>query len=303
MCFVELVPAPRHAEQPTVRVLESDVAGHRVVAQLLREPRFRSWASVRSHIQRHRRLGVRLPSMRSRFPMRACSARGPAPATGWHLSPVACSLGPVRALVIAHGTPPSPEVLREFAEGADLLVCADGGLLHARDAGIQPHAVVGDLDSLAEDDIAHEAARIVRDTNPDATDLEKAVAWAIAAGATDVDVACAGGGRADHAIANLSILTINRGRARVRVIDDLFEISLVDGQIAIEGEPGTVISLVAIGTCTGVTTSGLRWDLDEHRLSFSPYGVHNEIRESPASVSVASGDLLLFKGRWVEKHR
>jgi thiamine pyrophosphokinase len=65
---------------------------------------------------------------------------------------------------------------------------------------------------------------------------------------------------------------------------------------------GTVVSLVAIGRCTWVTTTGLRWNLARHDLVFSPYGVHNEVAQSPASVSVESGDLLLFRGRWIEKH-
>jgi thiamine pyrophosphokinase len=72
---------------------------------------------------------------------------------------------------------------------------------------------------------------------------------------------------------------------------------------SIEGPVGTIVSLVSLGGCRGVTTTGLRWDLANADMTFSPYGIHNEIRESPASVSVQSGDILLFKGRWVEKHR
>jgi thiamine pyrophosphokinase len=85
--------------------------------------------------------------------------------------------------------------------------------------------------------------------------------------------------------------------------DELFRIRLVDGRVVVEGEAGTLISLVAIGRCEGVTTTGMRWDLTGYTLDFSPLGIHNEIASSPASVSCASGDLLLFEGRFVEKHR
>jgi thiamine pyrophosphokinase len=98
------------------------------------------------------------------------------------------------------------------------------------------------------------------------------------------------------------MLTLYRGRARIVIADDLFDISLVEGTATIEAEAGTVVSLVALGRCEGVTTRGLRWDLEDHALEFSPLGVHNEVRESPASVSVRSGDLLLFRGRFIEKH-
>ena len=63
-----------------------------------------------------------------------------------------------------------------------------------------------------------------------------------------------------------------------------------------------IVSLVALGRCEGVTTRGLRWDLEDYPLVFSPYGVHNELVRSPATVSVREGDLLLFKGRFVEHH-
>jgi thiamine pyrophosphokinase len=42
--------------------------------------------------------------------------------------------------------------------------------------------------------------------SPDATDLQKAIDFALARGATQIDIAAAGGGRADHALANLSVL-------------------------------------------------------------------------------------------------
>jgi thiamine pyrophosphokinase len=170
-------------------------------------------------------------------------------------------------------------------------------------AGFAIHAVVGDLDSVTPairealpPDVFHRAGRL------DTTDLEKAIRFCIDNGHHEVDVVCAAGGRADHTLANLSVLVRFRGEARLRILDESFTISLVDGSESIEGEPGAVISLIAIGECRGVTTTGLRWDLSDFTLPFSPRGVHNEIATSPATVSVQSGDLLLFRGHWVEHH-
>ena len=128
------------------------------------------------------------------------------------------------------------------------------------------------------------------------------MAFAIERGAKEVDVVGAGGGRADHALANLSLLTSYRGVATVRLQDDRFTTSLVEGFASIHAPVGTVVSLVALGMCTGVTTSGLRWPLNDFTLVFGPCGIHNEVVSNPAGVSVTSGDLLLFMGRWVEKH-
>lgn len=208
----------------------------------------------------------------------------------------------MRALVIAHGEPPSAELVHRLADSVGLIVAADGGALIALAHGITPDAVVGDLDTMME----HPEApippdRFHREDVLDTTDLQKSIAYAIEHGATEVDVIAHGGGRADHALANLSVLTIFRGTP-VRLHDDQFVISLVDGSAEVRGEPGTLVSLVAIGVCHGVTTSGMRWDLDNFSLTFSPRGIHNELVGRSATVSVRTGDLLLFEGRWVERH-
>ncbi len=171
-----------------------------------------------------------------------------------------------------------------------------------RSLGVTPDAVTGDFDSLGEARAAIPPDRLYPDPDPNATDLEKAVAWCLARGCDAVDIVGAGGGRADHALANLSVLVRFGRRARLRIVDERFAIELVDGEALIAAPPGTVVTLVAIGRCEGVSTSGLRWELHEAALAFSARGVHNEIARSPARVSVRSGDLLLFHGRWVEPH-
>ena len=164
--------------------------------------------------------------------------------------------------------------------------------------------MIGDLDSVDEDmRAAIPEGRFHRVSRLDITDLEKAVAFALARGSTDIEILGASGGRSDHALANLSVLVTHRGAAAIRVHDELFEVSLVDGSATIVGQAGTVVSLVALGECTGVTTDGLRWPLDDFTLPFGPRGIHNEIATSPARVSVKTGHLLVFKGRWIEKHQ
>jgi len=209
----------------------------------------------------------------------------------------------MRALVVANGQPPSPALLRRLAEAADMVVAADGGAAAVLAVGITPDAVVGDLDSITEHpELSLPPEILHRVPDPATTDLQKSVAFAIERGARAVDIVAAGGGRADHALANLSVLVTFRGQADLRIHDDQFEISLVNGSATIDAEPGTLISLVAIGLCHGVTTTGMRWDLTEFTLPFGPRGIHNEVASCPATIAVRNGDLLLFRGRWIERH-
>lgn len=217
---------------------------------------------------------------------------------------VASEVSPAtRALVIANGEPPSQALLEELAEGV-FVVAADGGADVALGLGVKPDAVVGDLDSLsgkARTTLGEEHLHQSEDF--ESTDLEKAIAFALERGATAIDIVGVGGGRADHALANLSVLVTFAGRADIRVVDEEFEISLVAGEASFEAPAGTVVSLVAMGECRGVTTTNLRWPLMDATLPFGSRGIHNEVVANPVAVRVESGDLLLFKGRWVEKHR
>ena len=209
----------------------------------------------------------------------------------------------MRALVIANGEAPSVGLLQALAAEATLVIAADGGASHALAAGLQLDAIVGDLDSVTtEMRETLPASLFHRDSDPDTTDLQKAITYCIAHGAIAVDVVAASGGRADHALANLSVLRLFRGQAAVRVVDDFFEVSLVEDEATVDAPIGTVVSLIAIGQAAGVTTTGLRWNLTNYPLAFSPHGIHNEVAAPPARISVASGDVLLFRGRWVEKH-
>lgn len=208
----------------------------------------------------------------------------------------------MRALVVAHGEAPSAGLIRELAARAGLVVAADGGALVALDAGVMPDAVVGDLDTMDRFPGAGvPRERFVRDPDPETTDLVKAIHYALERGAEAVDVVAAGGGRADHALANLSVLTVFAG-VEVVLHDDLFATWLVRGETVVTGEPGTVVSLIAPGGARGVRTEGLRWNLHGEELPFSPRGVHNELAAERAVVRVAEGHLLVFRGRWVERH-
>lgn len=211
----------------------------------------------------------------------------------------------MHALVFANGDSPSAALIKELVESADLVVAADGGADKALDSGVTVDAVVGDLDSVSARarSVIPESA-FHRVPAIDRSDLEKVVDFCIERGAGSIDiVAGGGGGRADHALANLSVVTLYRGRVRIRLVDDRFAVTLVEGEEIVDAPKGTVISLVALGHCEGVTTRGLRWDLDNAWLTFSTRGIHNEVAASPATVRVREGDLILFTGRWIEEHR
>jgi thiamine pyrophosphokinase len=209
----------------------------------------------------------------------------------------------MRAIVVAHG-----DVLpsdRAVIGGKDYVIAADGGAVALERWKLLPHLVVGDMDSLGDGGIerlARQGIPVAKfSTAKNESDLELAVAQAIAAGATEVVLLGAlGGERLDHETANLLLLAdpgydgvrleIRRGATRVRALR-------ASGTLTLDGPLGTVVTLLPIGgDAQGVETEGLRFPLRRETLAFGrSRGLSNAITRTPARVSLQNGTLLVFE--------
>lgn len=198
-----------------------------------------------------------------------------------------------------------------WSDGGATVIAADGGLLRAWTLGLEPDALVGDLDSLQPADVAAATERGVEvlraDTDKDESDAELAALEAVRRGATKVTILGAfGGPRLDHALANVWLLA-HPGLAGVNVLllDARWRASLVtapgpDGdpvERRLDGPVGGLVSLLPHGgDVTGITTRGLRYPLHDEPLLVGPArGLSNVRTEPDASVIVRAGRLLVVE--------
>jgi thiamine pyrophosphokinase len=208
----------------------------------------------------------------------------------------------MRAIIFANGEFNDPPGVRGLLRPDDLVIAADGGTRHALAVGVSPHIVIGDLDSLSPDaqaQVRTAGARVVRfSPRKDETDLELALLHAARAGATEIVVLAALGGRLDQTIANLLLLTLPELREiDVRIVEGpqtAFLIPAGDDRALIEGQPGDTVSLIPLkGDAVGVTTVGLEWALHDDVLHFGPArGVSNVLKARQAQVRLRQGTLL-----------
>jgi len=202
-----------------------------------------------------------------------------------------------RALIIANGEPPRKHLLQSLSKEADVIVCADGGANTALKFGIKPDAIVGDLDSVhAEALVKFQKVPTYEDTDDETTDLEKAISWAVKHTYDHITVVGAAGKRLDHTVGNLGVLSKFYPDALVRFVDDLGEMMYVGKDLSFEAKRGDVISLIPLNRCEGITTAGLRYGLEDESLELGVReGTSNVVIESPVSIKVKKGHLLLFK--------
>ncbi|MFM8268079.1 MAG: thiamine diphosphokinase [Ilumatobacteraceae bacterium] len=180
------------------------------------------------------------------------------------------------------------------------IVAADGGLDHAIAAGISPHALVGDLDSItAAGRMWAYAQGVAIDEHPpakDLTDTELAITTALGAGADELLLVGGTGDRLDHLLGILLAL----GRpdlaalrsVRAVIGDTEFVIVHAHRHHELALDANQPFSLLALhGPCRGVHVSGARWELvDAHLGSTEARGLSNEALGT-IGISVGEGVL------------
>ncbi len=206
----------------------------------------------------------------------------------------------MRALIIAQAPLTNRRTLRRLASAAGLVIAADGGTRAARAAGVVPHLILGDLDSLDPGTRrwanTHRILRRVFPRAKDATDTELALGEAKRRGAREVWLYGTVGGRLDHGLANVLLLfAARRLGLGARLTDGRASAWLVGRHAEVHGHRGDTVSLIPLSSqVRGISTIGLRYPLRRGVLRRgTTRGMSNEMIASPAQVRAASGDLLL----------
>lgn len=178
----------------------------------------------------------------------------------------------------------------------DLVIAADSGYDHARDAGIPVDTLVGDLDSITPEGLAHaQSTGVTIERHPvdkDESDLEIALLTAAAAGATEIHIYGGEAGSVGHQFAGAMLLADHRWTdivVRWHTANAVVEVAGPGTHIEVRGDAETQVSVVPIEDVT-VTTTGMRWPLTHDLLlRGSSRGLHNELIDETATVRVEHG--------------
>lgn len=207
----------------------------------------------------------------------------------------------MRAVVFVNGEVRDYATLARWLRPGDHLIGADGGTRHILALTLMPDAVVGDLDSLEPetvDVLIDQGVDVERyPATKDQTDLELAIERGIRAGADEILLLGALGGRLDQTLANLLILAQRNWPVPLRLAEgnQLAQVLRSGGRLTLHAAPGSTVSVIPLSAVvTGITYSGLEYPLHDATLAIgSTRGVSNAVASSPATISIADGVLLI----------
>lgn len=176
----------------------------------------------------------------------------------------------------------------------------DAGVLSIIKNGITPDFSIGDFDSVAEDEFAKIKGLNILEfpSEKDESDLELALNWAISKYDNPITVFGATGGRLDHELVNIMLLTRISKMREVWIKDIKNEMTvLLPGEHQFQKNEHKYISLISIdASMESVTLSGLKYPLNNAVITRdSSVGLSNEFVETRCNISFKEGICLVVR--------
>lgn len=205
-------------------------------------------------------------------------------------------MGAETALIFGSVTFPDWSFLDPVRSLQPMVICADGGLLRAREAGFTPDFYIGDCDSGG---YADGPEAVILPARKDLTDMQAACFAAVERGAERLILTACTGGRQDHHLANLQLLeTLYSMGIEATILDPWNEVRFIGpGHWQVPGYGYRYFSLLPVSaTLEGLTISGAKYPLERASARRGDsLTVSNEVTDDCAQITLWSGSAWLIR--------
>jgi len=189
-----------------------------------------------------------------------------------------------------------------------LFIAADGGYGYLELEDIIPDVWVGDADSInSEARISDKCRRIDLPVHKDDTDSLAAVKYGIAEGYDEFHIYGSLGGRLDHSISNIRMMSYLTSIGKVVYLFGPGQgiCAVENGSLSFSKKESGIVSVFSLTDVSeGVSIKGLEYELENASLnSIDSIGVSNAFNNKPSTISVVSGRLMVMLSRLCELPR
>lgn len=207
----------------------------------------------------------------------------------------------MRGLLFTGGTRPDMKLASRHFGVWDAVYAADSGLTGVHEAGLDADFVVGDMDSLEDQDmlLSFDEHRIIRaPCDKDETDTELALALMRNNGIDEIVMVGGGGGRMDHFFA-LERLFSRENPPRVWIGSDtvawLLDAAGTPSEIELTGLESESISIFPVGGGPHAChAEGLLWNVGTLDWDSGAYSLSNRAQNGTCRIVSRSGRFLVI---------
>lgn len=178
--------------------------------------------------------------------------------------------------IVANGEVPSSELSIQLLRNMKRVICCDGALQKLLSINIIPDVVVGDGDSIDEEELLRYKIPYHADKSEEYNDLQKALKYCLANGYNDILLFGCGGLREDHFIANLSILAMYSKEIHLTMLTEHGVFIILRSRSTFRSLPGMQVSVFARSPHTKLTFTGLKYPVNDRSFKWLWEGSLNE---------------------------
>jgi thiamine pyrophosphokinase len=203
------------------------------------------------------------------------------------------------AIIVGNGyLPRKSEINKLLSLGFDFLIAADGGANSTRKIGILPNLIIGDFDSISNENLEYyqkmgiKTEQLKRQND---TDIEKAIKYLISKKVSKAIIFGGSGDRLDHTFGNIGNLLKYYEKIQLYLVHQKTIVNVLFGEISIKTQIGETISLYGLDEFTKISTIGLKYELKNQALPFGEKdGTSNLAIQNPIKIS-SNGKILLMR--------
>lgn len=197
----------------------------------------------------------------------------------------------IDAVIIANGNFPTSERALQIVRNAPLVVCCDGAADNYIAQGEVPDIIIGDGDSLSEQNRVRFAQIIHYNPDQQTNDQTKAVQYLLDKGLKRIAIVGATGKREDHTIGNIALLIeYLRSGAEVRSYTDYGVFIPCKGECSFDCIKGAQVSIFNINA-KNISSKGLDYQLYDFDAWWQ--GTLNQASEESFTIE-AEGEYIVY---------
>ena len=179
------------------------------------------------------------------------------------------------AVLIANGDVSKTNYVKKVIDSNDYFISIDAKSENLKELGVQPNLILGDLDTTTIDGIDSQI-EVIELSDENKTDLEKSLDYCIENNIKKVLILGSSGLREDHSMANILIASTYSNILYIELITSLYRIIFVRENTKINA-PNAPVSIISLSSDNKISTSGLKYDLNNEKLKSFSHGISNEV--------------------------
>ncbi|NUM32338.1 MAG: thiamine diphosphokinase [Bacteroidetes bacterium] len=194
----------------------------------------------------------------------------------------------------------SMAILEKLYHQSKTVIVLDGAIERVLKTDIRIDVLLGDFDRIKPSHKKFQISpevEIVKTPDQNKTDLQKAIEFLISLNFEKVDIIWATGFRTDHTFNNIITLGKYFKKINCTMYDDYSSIFAIPKTFEKMYKKGDIISLFPLGKVSGITTSGLLYNMKNENLQLPVRtGSSNEVSENGIiKISYKTGILILME--------